>query len=196
MNVSSWLFERGSVLPGRPDNVPVLPWPSRVRVPDGWTATVTRHGDHLNAIVESDSGSAVAVIDVVTREILVSAKGSHLEFRRLHRQQALRLAADSCRHEDSVGPSRESISYVRGTPATWTDMQVFAQVTGGYWFPPLPEDERPEIVAGFEREAITMNRLIRRTRYAPARAQYRARLRAARSSQGPARPARPGPAAG
>lgn len=196
MSTWLWCIPSAPQLLDGPAAVPHLPWPSRVRVPIGWSVRARDRSDHSTVMVTADGGTAVAVIDLCTREIIVSSEGARIEMRRLCRQQALRLAADRVRHEDATGFTRDPLLYQPGSESTWTDMQIRAVVTSSSWYPPLPERDTPEAWAHFQREATTMRRMFRRRRYAPAIAQRRARLRAARSLQGPARPARPGSAAG
>lgn len=195
MNGLSWCKADAPPILAALDRLPKVSWPTRERVPCGWDVECYERPHAVTVVVTISADSAAARMDLETREVAVSSSGPRLNMRVLARHQVMRLVADRSRYEDRRHRSVERIeAYALENPDTWTSMQMFAAVTGGYWYPPLPRDDDVGTLRSFQQRATAFNRVLRRERLASAKVRRQVQSRGERSSRGLATPDQSAPA--
>ncbi|MFJ4220005.1 hypothetical protein [Curtobacterium luteum] len=121
--------------------------------------TATERGAAVTVMVIDGRYEGVARLDLETREVAVSASGRSDAHRSSLRRLALEYVADRNDYDERCGMD------VRPTPPTfderdsdtWTDMQLFADVTDSDWYPPPPAERSPAAWAVFYDTAHRFN---------------------------------------
>lgn len=120
--------------------VPRVGWPTMMLPPVGTQVRAHEHGPALTIRVTLADAEAVVRVDLETWEIAAASFGENVEVRERLRRAGLAFAADRSDFEEGRGVNThpELPDYDLDDVNTWTEMQLFAHVTGSLWYPPLP----------------------------------------------------------
>ncbi|WP_140449083.1 hypothetical protein [Curtobacterium flaccumfaciens] len=177
--------------------VPRLGWPTSVLPPRGVQVEAVAHGSAVTIIVTRRRTNAAARLDLETREVAISSVGRGPELRERLRRLALEYVADRNDFDERCGLTTRLTppTFDEHDPDTWTSMQELAEVIGGDWYPPEPQERSRAAWAAFYEMAHRFNDRFT-TQDAAATTLHPTPPRDGQSSPDPATPDRQAPAGG
>lgn len=177
--------------------VPRLGWPTSVLPPRGIQVEAVAHASAVTVIVTRGTTNAAARLDLETREVVISSEGHDPGRRRRLRRLALEFVADRNDFDERCGLTTRLTppTFDEHDPDTWTSMQELADVIGGDWYPPEPQERSPAAWAAFYEMAHRFNDRFT-TQDAAATTLHPTPPRDEQSSPDPATPDRQAPAGG
>ncbi len=122
--------------------IPEVGWPTSVLLPRGIRAEAYERVEAVTIIVHERRRHGAARLDLLTREVAVSATGRTEEARSRLRRIALEFIADRNAYDQRRGLQTRFPAPVFDPhdTSTWTEMQLLAEVTDSDWYPAEPVD--------------------------------------------------------
>lgn len=176
--------------------IPRVGWPTSVLPPPGTRALARERGGAVTVTVTDRRAIATVRLDLQSRESAISASGADERARSRLRRLALAFIADRNAYDRRTGSKLSSVlpAFDEHDSATWTDMQLFADVTNSDWYPAEPLDRSTDGWAPFFAAAHRFNDRFE-SPDAAATAPHPTQPRGVQPSADPATPAPSTPAA-
>jgi hypothetical protein len=139
--------------------IPEVGWATTVLLPRGVRARAYERAEAVTIVVTERRGVAAARLDLSTREVAISAKGASIVRLSRLRRIALDFVADrnAADHRNGIGTRGVPPIFDVHDSQTWTEMQLFAEVTDSDWYPPEPVDRGSDGWAAFYDTAHRFN---------------------------------------
>lgn len=139
--------------------VPRVGWPTLLAPARGTQVVAFERAAVLTVIVSRDDVEAAAQMDLVSREVYVTAFDPDDALKQELRLLALNFMTDRTHYDRTCGlyTASDAPYFDEEDPDTFTEMQMRAEVTGSDWYPPAPMNRRAEDWAMFLSTARRFN---------------------------------------